>query len=150
VLVVKRGNKKLNILDKFRDTSVGSSGRTVDYTPKIGSNGDFIKTYDLSAVIKSWNNILITPRGSCDHDPEFGSNLHLYLFEFTDEQTKEEIKDEIYNSLMTFDDRAGISDIVIDYLQNRKGFTVTITANYFGSKSNTSLTIDETTFQNYM
>lgn len=139
-----------NILDKFKDTSIGSSGRILDFSGKIGPGGDFMKVYDISAIITSWNNILLTPKGSCDHDPEFGSNLHLFLFEPSDSQTQEAIKDEVFKSLMNFDDRAGISDITVDFIKNKKGFSVTITANYFGVRSKTSLKIDETTYQNYM
>ena len=69
-----------NILERFQKNSVGSAGRLIDYTPVISSSGNFTILYDIDAILNSWNNILITPRGSMDHDPEYGSTLYLYLF----------------------------------------------------------------------
>jgi phage baseplate assembly protein W len=139
-----------NIFDKFRDSAVGSSGRILDFTSKINSSGDFTKVYDLNAIILSWNNILITQKGTYDHDPEYGSNLYLYLFEPADDKTQQSIKDEIKNSLSVYDSRANIDDIAVNFLSNQKGFSVNITADYFGVKGSLSVTIDNTTYENYM
>lgn len=140
----------MNIQDKFKDSSIGSSGRIIDFTPKISPSGDFSKIYDINAILKSWVNILVTPKGSYDHDPEFGSNLYLSIFEPADEQTQDAIENEIVTSLTTYDDRAKIDSISVNFLRNKKGFSVNIVANYFGSKSNISVTFDEETFQNYI
>lgn len=137
-----------NILDKFKSTSVGSSGRVVDYTSTITSSGDFTQIFDIDAILKSWKNILTTPTGSADHDPPFGCDLYLYIFEPADDRTRQAIRDEIIRSLSTYDDRANISDIEISFFKNRKGFTVNITVDYSGSNSDISLVVDENTYQN--
>lgn len=137
-----------NILDKFKNTSVGSSGRLIDYNSTINSSGDFTQIFDIDAILKSWKNILTTPTGSMDHDPPFGCDLFLYIFEPADDRTKESIRAEIIRSLSTYDDRANITDIEILFFKNRKGFTVNITVDYAGSNNDISLIVDENTYQN--
>ena len=100
-----------NILDKFQSTSVGSSGSLLDFTGKISPSGDYTKIYDLDVILLSWLNILTTLKGTCDHDPEFGSNLYLFIFDPADSETQDAIKEEIMISLMTYDDRASIENV---------------------------------------
>jgi phage baseplate assembly protein W len=132
-----------NILDRFKTSSIGSQGRIVDYLPKINHAGDFTKIYDIDAILSSWNNILMTPRGSMDHDPNFGSNLYKFIFEPADNSTQDAIKIEIYDSLGVYDSRASISQIDVNFYSNKKGFVVIIQVEYFGYKSNLTLNIDE-------
>lgn len=139
-----------NILDKFNYSSVGSSGRILDYNSKLSSKGDFTKIFDIDAIITSWRNILVTPRGSMDHDPEFGSNLFLFLFEPADKSTKDAIKNDIIQSLSTYDDRARISELDISFLRNKKGFNINIVVDFEGNSSNLTLSIDENEYQNYI
>ena len=138
-----------NILDKFKTTSIGSSGRVLDFSSKLSPSGDFSKLYDMDAILASWSNILITPRGSMDHDPEFGSDLYLYIFEPADSSTQDSIKDEIYRAITTYDDRANIDEIVVSFFKNKKGFNVSITANYEGDNSEMNLNMDENTYMSF-
>jgi len=139
-----------NILDKFKDIAIGSSGRVLDFIAKISSRGDFSKLFDVDVIINSWNNILITPKGSADHDPEYGSNLYLYIFEPADNNTKDGIVNELKSSLMTFDNRASIDDAKISFLRNSKGFRVDITVKYAGNKSNMTLNMDRSMYESYL
>ena len=139
-----------NILDKFQYSSVGSAGRIIDYSPQIASSGDFKKLFDLDAIITSWKNILTTPRGSMDHDPEYGSNLYLFIFEPADTGTRDAIKYDIIQSLTTYDDRARIENIDITFLKNRKGFNVNLIVNYKGRSTNLDVRIDENGYQNFI
>ena len=136
-------------LEKFRNVSVGSVGHVLDYASKITSFGDFAKIFDIDAILTSWNNILITPIGSMDHDPEFGSNLYKYVFEPEDEFSREGIKNEILRCLSTYDDRATIADLQINYYSNMKGFEVSILVSYSGYKANLKVTMDENTLNNF-
>jgi len=138
------------ILDKFKDSSIGSSGRIMDFSSKINPSGDFTKLYDLDVILNSWSNILMTPKESYDHDPEFGSNLFLLIFDQADSKTEEAIKEEIVRSVTTYDNRAVIDSIDISFLSNQKGFSVSIVVNYYGYKNNITLNFDENTFQSYM
>jgi phage baseplate assembly protein W len=136
-------------LEKFRDVTVGSAGRILDYDSKISSFGDFSKIYDIDAILTSWNNILITQIGTMDHDPEFGSRLYNYVFEPEDEFSQEGIKNEIIRCLTRYDDRAQIEDLQVNFYSNRKGFTVSILVSYGGYKANLKLTMDENTLNNF-
>lgn len=138
------------LLDKFKNTSVGSVGRVLDFTSEITPSGDFKKIFDLDAIITSWKNILTTPRGSMDHDPEYGSNLYLYIFEPADSGTRDAIKNDIVQSLTTYDDRARIETIDITFLRNKKGFNVNIIVNYHGRSTNLDIKIDENGYQNFI
>jgi len=139
-----------NILDRFKFTSVGSAGRILDYNSILSSNGDFTKLFDIDAIINSWRNILSTPKGSYDHDPEFGSNLYLFVFEPADVKTKEAINNDIIQALSTYDNRANISSIDTTFLRNMKGFNVSIYVDYEGDTSNLNINIDENTYQNFI
>lgn len=138
-----------NILERFQKNSVGSSGRLIDYTPVISSSGNFTILYDIDAVLNSWNNILITPRGSMDHDPEYGSTLYLYLFEPADKFTEEAIKNEIIRAISTYDSRAIIKEITTTFYNNMKGFNVSIIVDYQGFKTNLKVSIHEGTLRNF-
>lgn len=138
-----------NILDKFKTTSIGSSGRVLDFSSKLSPSGDFNKLFDMDAILTSWSNILMTPRGSMDHDPEFGSDLYLYIFEPADTTTQESIKNEIYKAITTYDDRANIDEINVSFFKNKKGFNISIIANYEGDHSEMSLTMDENTYMSF-
>lgn len=138
-----------NLLDRFKNVSIGSEGRVLDYKSKLTSSGDFQKLFDMDAILNSWSNILTTPKGSMDHDPLFGSNLYKYVFEPCDETSQDGIKSEIVFALGTYDDRAKIYDVEVIFYTNKKGFTVNIIAEYAGRKSNLKLSIDETTVNNF-
>lgn len=138
-----------NILDKFKTTSIGSSGRVLDFSSKLSPSGDFNKLFDMDAILASWSNILMTPRGSMDHDPEFGSDLYLYIFEPADSVTQESIKNEIYKAITTYDDRANIDEINVAFFKNKKGFNVSIVASYEVDNSEMNLTMDENTYMSF-
>jgi len=134
---------KPNSLEKFQQVSVGSKRRLVDFLPKVSSSGDLQKVLDLQAVVSSWNNILITPLRSCSFDPEFGSELYRLVFDPADEITMEKIENEVRNRLMSFDDRAMVTDVKIDFLSNKKGFVVNVTVRYENQRSQVSATIND-------
>jgi phage baseplate assembly protein W len=136
----------MNLLDRFKKTIVGSKGTIGDFTSAIISSGDFNRITDIQVILNSWSNILLTPTKTYDHDPEYGSNLYKMIFEPCDDQTKNKIKNEIYNKLSKYDDRASIQEMKINYLTNKKGFVVDIIANYKGQKSEVRIVIDESIY----
>lgn len=137
------------ILDRFKETSIGSAGRIVDFNSILNSSGTFTKLYDLDAIIRSWNTILVTPKRTKDHDPNFGSNLHLFIFEPADQGTIDAIKDEIENSVMSIDDRASITNIDVNFLKNNKGFSVSIYISYFGERNVLNINFNESLYSYY-
>ena len=137
-----------NLLDKFKKNVVGSNSKVSDYTCKLTPSGEFTRINDLEAILNSWNNILLTPKGSYDHDPAYGSNLYKFVFEPADDQTIEEIKDEIETVLEIYDNRATPSNITINFLKENKGFSVDISVEYDHQEGQLSAIIDKNTYLN--
>jgi len=135
-----------NLLDRFKKQVKGSENRLYDYLPKIAQTGDWARITDINVIINSWNNILMTPRRTYLHDPEYGSDLHLLVFDPADSITADRLKTEIQTRLLTYDDRAQIENIEIFLLPNRKGFSVTIDVLYEGEKGILSVSFDDSTF----
>jgi phage baseplate assembly protein W len=136
-----------NLLDRFRQDVTGSNNRLSDFLPKITSAGDFQQITNLNVIIASWSNILITPRRTHLHDPEYGSDLHLMVFEPVDDQTIDQIKREIEYRILRYDNRAGIDDIQIRLLFNKKGFEVDVSVDYEGEKGILNLKFDDSAGQ---
>jgi len=134
-----------NLFDRFKNEVIGSESLLRDYLALVSSDGDFKRVSDLNVILNSWNNILLTPRGTYPHDPEYGSDLHLMVFEPSDSITADKLKTEVQTRLLTYDDRAQIENIEIFLLPNRKGFSVDVNVLYEGEKGVLSVTFDDST-----
>ena len=139
-----------NILDRFNKDVVGSRGRISDYEAIISSKGDFRRNTDIETILNSWNNILLTPTRSYVDDPEYGCDLYKMIFEPADSITEDKIRAEIEDKLQFYDDRAYITDIDIDFLTNKKGFSVSVYVSYDGNKNELSVVIDENLYLKFM
>ena len=139
-----------NILDRFQKEVVGSRGRIADYTPRITAKGDFARIHDITVILNSWNNILLTPTRSYTFDPEYGSNLYKYVFEQSDEDTIELISEEVKSRLMTYDDRARVVSVNVTQLSNLKGFNVEVVCDYYGEMGQLSADITEGIYLNIL
>jgi phage baseplate assembly protein W len=119
--------------------------RFVDYDSTMTPLGDFEKITNINVIVNSWNNILLTPRGTYDHDPEYGSRLYEMLFQVADIDTMIDIKNEIYDTLSRYDNRAYINKVDVKFLKPpQKGFIVKIVAEYEGEKSELTVKIKDT------
>jgi phage baseplate assembly protein W len=136
-----------NLLDRFNKQVRGSEKRIFDYLPKITAKGDFKRINDLNVIINSWTNILMTPRRTYINDPEYGSDLHLQVFEPTDDISVETIETEILDRLRIYDDRASIVNLQVFTAKNQKGFSVEMTVDFEGLKEDISISFDDTTFR---
>jgi phage baseplate assembly protein W len=115
-----------SMIDLFNQNVVGSKGFISDFLPIISSSGDFTRVTELSVIISSWNNILLTPLRTYVYDPDYGSELYKYVFDQNDDETVDDIKEEVRYRLTKFDDRAVITNIEVIFMRDRKGFTVNI------------------------
>jgi phage baseplate assembly protein W len=119
--------------------------RYIDYVSSITPVGDFKKIENINVIMNSWNNILLTPRGTYDHDPEYGSGLYELLYQPVDVETMGAIRDEIYSSLYYYDNRATIESVDIKFAKAPgKGFIVNILVDYEGEKSELTIKIKDT------
>jgi len=130
-------------LEKFQRSVIGSNNSISDYMPIISARGDFERVVNLSAIIKSWNNILTTPVRTASHDPEYGSKLYDFLYEPVDEHTRKAIEEEVRYRLLTYDNRAIVTSVTVSFLKNNKGFNIALMAKYNGESGELSITIDE-------
>jgi phage baseplate assembly protein W len=134
-----------NLLRRFNKQVIGSDGRIYDYVSKITASGDFKRVSDLDVIITSWNNILLTPKRTYLHDPNYGSNLHKLIFEPVDDTTVERIKSEVIDSLSIYDSRASIENVAVYIKPNRKGYQVDIEVEYEGERGTLSVSFDDST-----
>ena len=132
-----------HVLERFIKNAVGSDDKLTDYSSVISPSGDFKKIKDFDVIVRSWFNILMTPERTCTFDPQYGSKLHKMIFEQADNKTLEQIRNEVIYKLTIYDDRAEIQDVEVNFLENMKGFVVTITANWNGEVKLNEITFDE-------
>lgn len=137
-----------NILERFNKLVVGSNNNDADYTSKISSKGDFTRLDGLKSILNSWNNILLTPLRSVDHDPSYGCELYKYVFAPQDKDTLIAIKREITERLFLYDDRANVQKVDVKFLKNKRGFVINIYINYNGQNDNLQVFIDENKYFN--
>ncbi|MHA1874195.1 MAG: GPW/gp25 family protein [Candidatus Heimdallarchaeaceae archaeon] len=139
-----------NLLDRFKTQVIGSEESLRDYLSIIAAIGDFKRIDDLNVIINSWNNILLTPRGTYLHDPEFGSDLYKYVFEPADDSTVDGIKREVVDRINLYDDRAAIEDVEVTISNNGKQVNISIFVNYQGEKGILDVKFDDTTFADFL
>ena len=132
-----------NLLNRFNKTVAGSESKYSDYISTISSTGDFKRIEGIEVILNSWNNILLTPRRTYMYDPRYGSDLYKLIFEPADSRTIEKIKDEVINSIRTYDDRASINNVRVTFLSNQKGFDIGIDVDYNGDIGQFNVTITE-------
>jgi phage baseplate assembly protein W len=137
-----------NILNRFTNKTVGTDNKIFDYIPKITSSKDFQQIKDIDVIISSWNNILMTPKRSFLHDPEYGSDLYKLIFEPMDDITIEQIKNEIINSISYYDTRAIILNINILENTLKNGYVVEIELKYEGETKTMTLEFVDTVVLN--
>jgi phage baseplate assembly protein W len=137
-------------IGKFKRKVIGSEGRISDYIPKIIAKGDFKRINDLQVILNSWNNILMTTKGSYLLDPDYGSDIYKYIFEPADSKTVEGIQKETVGVLRLYDSRARIVDVSVTGLLNKKGYSIDIVAEYNGVSGSTSVIFDDTTFADFL
>ena len=135
-----------NLLDRFKNSVIGSDNRIRDYLPNIEAKGDYQTTVDLNVIINSWRNILLTPKRSYPFDPEYGSDLYKIVFDPLDESTIQRIEDEVYISIERYDNRAFIEEVDIKYLKLEKGVSLDIYIDYKGDKGILSVILNEQIF----
>jgi len=139
-----------NLLDRFKKNVIGSQETLHDYLSVIASRGDFKRIDNLNVIINSWNNILLTPKGTYLHDPEFGSDLYKYVFEPADAESTDGIIREVVERISLYDDRATIDDVEVDISNNGKRISIKLYIDYNGEKGILDVKFDDTTFADFL
>jgi len=107
------------------------SSRTVNYldvdlTFNKRPSGDIYKKKDASAVKQSIKNLLLTDFYEKPFQPFFGANLRAMLFELADEDTEEEVEENIRNAINKYEPRAEILTITVNVLPDQNDMRVSV------------------------
>ena len=90
---------------KFKDISM-----SFDTNPL---NNDLIGLKDSSAIARSIRNIVFTQPGEKFFEPDFGSRVSESLFEIVDNASAVTIRDEIRSSIINYEPRVKLLDVVV-------------------------------------
>lgn len=139
-----------NLLDRFNKNVVGADDKDADYQAKIVTSGDFKRITDIEVILSSWTNILVTPKRTYQYDPEYGSDIYKLVFDPADDSTKEQIIQEVTETLRTYDSRGIIQGVTVTFIPGRKAFNVAIEVEYKGDQSQLQVVIDENVYFKFL
>jgi phage baseplate assembly protein W len=107
------------------------SSRAVDYldidlTFAKKPAGDIYKKRDAAAVKQSIKNLLLTDYFEKPFQPFFGANLRAMLFELADEDTEDEVEENIRSAINKYEPRAEILTITVNVLPDQNDMRVSV------------------------
>ena len=107
------------------------SSRAVDYldidlTFAKRPSGDIYKKKDAAAVKQSIKNLLLTDFYEKPFQPFFGGNLRAMLFELADEDTEDEVEQNIRDAITKYEPRAEILTISVNVLPDQNDMRVSV------------------------
>lgn len=88
--------------------------------------GDLLKKVDEQAIAASIGNILQTAHYERLFNPALGCNIKKYLFEPIDDITTNNIREEITRSIVNFERRCELLDVVVEPNYDENGYTISI------------------------
>ena len=107
------------------------SSRAVDYldidlTFAKRPSGDVYKKKDAAAVKQSIKNLLLTDFYEKPFQPFYGANLRAMLFELADDDTEDEVEENIRNAITKYEPRAEILTITVNVLPDQNDMRVSV------------------------
>ena len=94
---------------------------------------DVVVSKDASAIKQAIVNILLTNKGERLMNPRYGSDIRSYLFEPMDFGTANQIKNNIRDTIETFEPRIRVLQISATPNFDDNGFDITMTYNVIGT-----------------
>jgi len=98
----------------------------IDLTFNKRPSGDLYKKRDAAAVKQSIKNLLLTDFYEKPFQPFFGANLRAMLFELADEDTEDEVEENIINAINKYEPRAEILTISVNVLPDQNDMRVSV------------------------
>jgi len=92
----------------------------------LQSTGDLYVDVDVQAIRNSLRNILLTLPGSRRRNSKFAFGIQKYISEFLDSETYEEVKSSIRSYILKYEDRAVITDIIVQKTTDENSLYVQI------------------------
>ena len=121
----------------------GTVDKDLDVDNNIGPDGDLIRLEGIDTIVRSLITLLVVPTRTYLFDPDFGVGIYRYIFEQSDEKTKESIINAVNGAISRYETRADINTDVTFY-SDKKAFRLDIAIEYRGEKKDISIDIDET------
>ena len=103
---------------KFKDISMSFETNPL--------NDDLVSLSDTTAIARSLRNIVFTQPGEKFFNPEFGSRVSESLFEVVDEVSTIAIRDEIRSSIINYEPRVNLLDVLVNPNPDENEMNVTI------------------------
>ena len=94
---------------------------------------DLVVSKDASAIKQASVNLLLTNKGERLMNPTYGSDIRSYLFEPMDFGTANQIKNNIRDTIETFEPRIRVLQISATPNFDDNGFDITMTYNVIGT-----------------
>ena len=94
---------------------------------------DLIALKNESAIARSIRNIVFTLPGEKFFNPNFGTKISRILFENNDEISSSIIRNEIASSIINFESRVNLKDVIISTDFDRNAFNVMIVYEIIGA-----------------
>ena len=94
---------------------------------------DLVVSKDASAIKQAIVNLLLTNKGERLMNPTYGSDIRSYLFEPMDYGTANQIKNNISDTIETFEPRIRVLQISATPNFDDNGFDITMTYNVIGT-----------------
>ena len=94
---------------------------------------DLVVSKDASAIKQAIVNLLLTNKGERLINPTYGSDIRSYLFEPMDFGTANQIKNNIRDTIETFEPRIRVLQISATPNFDDNGFDITMTYNVIGT-----------------
>ena len=96
-------------------------------------NGDLIALKNANAISRSIRNIVFTTPGEKFFNEDFGSDVSRSLFENIDDLTASNIRDQIRRSIINFEERVDLREVVVLPDFDRNAFAVIISYDIIGA-----------------
>ena len=96
-------------------------------------SNDLIALKNESAIARSIRNIVFTLPGEKFFNPNFGTKISRILFENNDEISSSIIRNEIASSIINFESRVNLKDVIISTDFDRNEFNVIIVYEIIGA-----------------
>jgi len=109
----------------------------------IGPSGDFKTIFEIDVLLKRYLYLLSIPRGTYPFDPKFGNAIHLYLHEPADDETKEQITQDLNDIASSLGIPSTVITHNIQYFSNKLGFNVEVIIEYEGENLVHTVTFDD-------
>lgn len=107
-------------------TSRRAEFRDIDLTFAAKPNGEIFKKKESAAVKQAVKNLILTDYFEKPFEPFYGGNIRALLFELADEEIEEEVFENVVRAIETYEPRAQILDIQVNYQEERNAITITI------------------------